>query len=102
MLLNSIARAGDVVGRLGGDEFALFIPSAPTGTGDDMARRIRHAAASFDTDALTSGLSLSTGVATTGPDESPNIDALLARADRAMYHARSTRGRRDAAASPSR
>jgi diguanylate cyclase (GGDEF)-like protein len=85
-------RTIDKFGRYGGEEFLLILPD----TADDAAVRIldrlRAIIADLDWTAFSSGMqvTISAGVATLKPDETP--DAILARADSALYAAKA-RGR---------
>lgn len=81
-------RANDIVGRIGGEEFAAIIPE-PLDLALPIAERIR---ASFETAAtevrgLAVGATVSVGAATSY-ELVTNIDALIARADVALYRAK--------------
>jgi diguanylate cyclase len=85
-------RAIDKFGRYGGEEFLLVLPDTP---GDVAARsldRLRAIIANLDWSAFSQGMqvTISAGVATLKPNETP--DAILARADSALYAAKA-RGR---------
>jgi diguanylate cyclase (GGDEF)-like protein len=86
-LLGSV-RATDLVARLGGDEFVVLVEEANDGTDglEELAARVREALGRPLT--LSDGSVLpvggSVGIArTSDPDDSP--EAMLARADAAMY-----------------
>ncbi|MDQ3769481.1 MAG: GGDEF domain-containing protein, partial [Actinomycetota bacterium] len=86
-------RGGDVLGRLGGDEFVVLLPGAGLGGAQRVADALRAAVAArpIDADGVAVSVTLSLGVAA-GPAE--NLEALLARADEALYQAkREGRGR---------
>ncbi|MGY4514460.1 GGDEF domain-containing protein [Lysobacter sp. HA18] len=76
-------RATDVLGRWGGEEFLLVMPGAPD-VGTTALERIREAVACGACPGRR--VTLSAGVATHRPGE--DADALLARADRALYRAK--------------
>jgi diguanylate cyclase (GGDEF)-like protein len=85
-------RDNDRFGRFGGEEFLLLLPDTPA---DDAARildRLREIIADLDWSAFSPGMqvTVSAGIATLKPDETP--DSFLARADRALYAAKD-RGR---------
>lgn len=81
-------RADDVIGRLGGEEFAVLLPDTPDDVALDVAERLRAAIE----DAVVpfgSGVhfTASIGIATFKGNDA-DIDALLYRADRALYEAK--------------
>lgn len=79
-------RASDVVGRWGGEEFLLICPQTPAEGALMVAERLR--AATQDAPMPEAGrVTLSAGVAAWRPSDS--IDSLLARADAALYAAKS-------------
>jgi diguanylate cyclase (GGDEF)-like protein len=85
-------RSIDRFGRYGGEEFLLILPETPHDTAARILDRQREIIAELDWSAFSLGLSvtISAGVATLAPNEAP--DALLARADSALYAAKA-RGR---------
>lgn len=91
--MRAICRDSDMLGRLGGEEFAVLLRRIPPEHAMAAAERLREAVASVrvpvgeDTIAPTA----SVGVACLSPDDT-GFDALLIRADRALYRAK-TEGR---------
>jgi diguanylate cyclase (GGDEF)-like protein len=85
-------RSIDKFGRYGGEEFLLVLPDTPHDKAKQMLDRLRIIVESLDWTAFSDGLgvTISAGVATLHPQETP--DALLARADSALYAAKA-RGR---------
>jgi diguanylate cyclase (GGDEF)-like protein len=85
-------RTIDRFGRYGGEEFLLLLPGTANEAAAHSLDRLRAIVAELDWSALSAGMSvtISAGVATLAPDETP--DALLARADCALYAAKE-RGR---------
>jgi diguanylate cyclase (GGDEF)-like protein len=85
-------RGVDRFGRYGGEEFLLVLPDTPDDVALRLLDRLRQIIASLDWSAFSPGMrvTISAGVATLRPDETP--DALLARADSALYQAKA-RGR---------
>jgi diguanylate cyclase (GGDEF)-like protein len=82
----------DKFGRYGGEEFLLILPETPHEVAARILDRQREIIAELDWSAFSPGMSvtISAGVATLAPNEAP--DALLARADSALYAAKA-RGR---------
>jgi diguanylate cyclase len=85
-------RTIDKFGRYGGEEFLLLLPDTPNDAAVRSLDRLRAIIAELDWSALSAGMAvtISAGVATLAPDETP--DAVLARADCALYAAKG-RGR---------
>ena len=81
-------RATDIIGRLGGEEFAAIV-AEPMEVATAIAERVR---ASFETaGAVIAGHAIGATVsigAATATDVVTNIDALIARADAALYRAK--------------
>jgi diguanylate cyclase (GGDEF)-like protein len=82
----------DRFGRYGGEEFLLVLPDTPDDEAVRTLDRLRAIVADLDWSAFSPGMqvTISAGVATLKPDETP--DAFLARADSALYIAKA-RGR---------
>ncbi len=85
-------RSIDRFGRYGGEEFLLIMPDTPHDVAARVLDRQREIIADLDWSAFSPGMrvTISAGVATLAPNEAP--DALLARADSALYAAKA-RGR---------
>jgi diguanylate cyclase (GGDEF)-like protein len=81
-------RASDIIGRLGGEEFAAIV-SEPMETAARIAERIRAGFESAGTVIVEKpiGATVSIG-AVTSYEAVENLDALLARADAALYRAK--------------
>jgi diguanylate cyclase (GGDEF)-like protein len=86
-------RATDVPARYGGDEFIVLLPETPMKGALDVAERIRTAVSgtSLALEGESVDASVSIGVACF-PEDGRSLDALAARADRALYQAKQ-RGR---------
>ncbi len=95
LLLHAVAlrireavRDRDVVSRLGGDEFAVLLRNAPDETAREVARRIAAALERrFNVGGATMDIEASIGIAL-APQHGSDVDALLQRADLAMYRAK--------------
>jgi diguanylate cyclase (GGDEF)-like protein len=82
-------RYTDVSARYGGDEFIVLLPETPLKGALDVAERIRAAISGtpLDLDGKHVVCSVSIGVAYF-PEDGRTLDALAARADRALYQAK--------------
>ncbi|ABR90726.1 Hypothetical protein mma_1667 [Janthinobacterium sp. Marseille] len=99
--LKTNSRHSDVVARLGGDEFAMVMVGAHMENARFVAEKMVEAISApyvLD-DTLTSHISASIGVATY-PESGTTSEALLHRADGAMYKAKNLGRRRVALATP--
>lgn len=83
-------RPSDFLGRMGGEEFAILLPETSVDAASTMAERIRVAVEAsvipFSSDPAR--MTVSIGVAQWRLDGSDTIEALLARADAALYEAK--------------
>lgn len=88
-LINEMVRGCDTAGRVGGEEFCIAVWNCPNEPAERLAERIRQAFAQLSHDGLNDDIRLtaSFGVATATPDES--YEQLFARADEALYEAKS-------------
>lgn len=79
----------DVVARIGGEEFAVLLPSADLASAQRAAERLRSAldGQPAETDAGPVRCTVSIGIATMD-EATPGVDALLKRADLALYEAK--------------
>lgn len=86
--LHECFRSHDVVGRLGGEEFAVLLPHTDRAGALVAAERFRSAieAQSFALKpTLRTRLSVTIGIASLGLSEKDTLDALMHRADGALY-----------------
>ena len=88
-LMEATFRQIDVVARIGGEEFAVLLPSADVAVAQRAAERLRAAieAQPASTDAGPVRCTVSIGIATMD-QVTPSVDALLKRADEALYAAK--------------
>jgi len=95
--IDSQVRASDVAARYGGEEFIVLLPDTDTSSGIRLAERIRLAisASAYDLPCgETVSITLSIGIAGVAPaPDSEDLktvgDSLIARADVALYRAKS-------------
>jgi len=76
----AVLRSGDLLARYGGEEFAALFPAQPTNAAVAVVERLRNA--------TPGGQTCSAGVACWDRNETP--EALIARADAALYEAKHT------------
>jgi len=90
-ILAAEVRKDDVAGRIGGEEFALLLWSAELQDAWSICERIRSKIESRcfeDADGCAIRMTVSAGLAAFGPEDA-DLDTLLARADCALYEAKS-------------
>jgi diguanylate cyclase (GGDEF)-like protein len=87
--VQSELRATDVPARYGGDEFIVLLPETPPKGALDVAERIRNAIGgrALGIDGQQVAATVSIGIACY-PEDGRSLDALAARADRALYQAK--------------
>ena len=87
-LLGARLREGDCLARIGGEEFMIVLRQCDVSRGRRVAESVRHnvAASQIRTAAGEVPITVSLGVAEWADDES--FDALVERADRALYDAK--------------
>ena len=88
--VQSMLRAGDIVGRFGGEEFVILLSGADLKQAMGAAERCRVAVAKMEVpDAPYLSVTASVGVAAF-PDHGEDLDGLLKASDRAMYMAKAS------------
>jgi len=87
--LRATVRDADIVFRIGGEEFLVLLPDAGMSTARQVAQRLRHALAEHPVEFRGRSIvvTASFGI-TTLQHDSDDWDALLRRADRAVYRAK--------------
>lgn len=88
--IESAVRDFDIVGRFGGEEFAIILVNTDRPLAEMIGERIRHeiAAAPIHTRRGNIQVTISIGLAMLAPGD--DRDAVVERADRAMYEAKRT------------
>jgi diguanylate cyclase (GGDEF)-like protein len=79
----------DIPARYGGEEFAIVLPGTDSGGAKHIAERLRKAVMdkTFSADSGSFGVTISLGIATS-PSDAKAKEALVAKADQALYEAK--------------
>lgn len=87
--LKTAVRTYDVLGRYGGEEFLAMLPHTNLAEAEAVAERMRQAiaAAPFDIGGNAIRVTASLGV-TQSPDVEDEVNAVIRRADEALYRAK--------------
>jgi diguanylate cyclase (GGDEF)-like protein len=83
-------RGTDLIGRYGGEEIAILLPGTNPSDAERVAERVRASIAGMQmvVGEHRIGVTVSMGVALAAQAHEYAVDALLARADEALYHAK--------------
>jgi diguanylate cyclase (GGDEF)-like protein/PAS domain S-box-containing protein len=87
---SSVLRRGDLFGRIGGEEFALLLPGCQPDLAEQIAERLQREIQRLvftSPDGQRFGVTISLGVTYLRAND-PDLSALFARADAAMYTAK--------------
>jgi diguanylate cyclase (GGDEF)-like protein len=93
-LMQTHTRTADLIGRTEPDEFVLVMCDATRDGAREACERLRSAVQSHPWESLAAGLVITTSIGLCELDGKLNAAQLLARADRALYFARSKGGNR--------
>ncbi|WP_419342240.1 sensor domain-containing diguanylate cyclase [Achromobacter sp. PD1] len=85
-LMSDGSRSGDTVARAGGEEFVMLLPGAPLEAAIALVERLRQRIAT-EPGAVATPFTISAGVAAY-PAHGATLDAVLQRADQALYYAK--------------
>ena len=101
VLVRNCLRKEDLLARYGGEEFVVLLPGAAPPAAAILAERIREevAARPFDANGHLVRVTVSQGVASEAGDTLPSLEAMLGRADEALYSAKN-QGRNRVVAMP--
>lgn len=83
--LQAELRQYDLLARIGGEEFAILLPQTPLGVAANTAERLREASQELSDGRISLTVSIGIAESTTGE----SLDSILARADKALYAAKS-------------
>jgi len=85
-----VLRDPDILGRLGGEEFAVALPGTDLAGAVQAAERVRQAVKAARVPGCDAGHALTVSIGVVLVDPGEDINAALARADRALYLAKSS------------
>ena len=83
-----VLRRSDIIGRYGGEEFAVVLPQTDRDAALAIAERLRAHVGEIDVPATPRTLSVSVGVVSEVVQSGEDLDAILDKADRALYEAK--------------
>lgn len=96
IISTAVERPGDLVARYGGEEFAVILPNTDAEGAIQVAQRIQMQLKSCQLlhadSAISDYVTMSLGIASTVPTSASEPDTLIAKADKALYQAK-TQGR---------
>jgi diguanylate cyclase (GGDEF)-like protein len=89
-LLRRECRQSDIVGRLGGEEFALMLPETPLIQAEALARRITDECRALIVPSRDTSIRItcSIGISEIDGGDDESLEAVLSRADTALYEAK--------------
>ncbi|HEY4548496.1 MAG TPA: GGDEF domain-containing protein [Pedomonas sp.] len=87
-LLRETARAGDIIGRTGGEEFLVLLPGTTRAGAFEFAERVRQRLETLAIPALGPGKTVTGSFGLTERQGSESLQAMIERADRRLYAAK--------------
>jgi diguanylate cyclase (GGDEF)-like protein len=88
-IANKMIREGDYLARFGGEEFVMVLAGTNAGAASTVAERTREAVAAEEFGEIEPGSRVTISCGVTEFRRGESVDALLVRADEAMYAAKS-------------
>ena len=88
-LINDMVRSCDTAGRVGGEEFCIAVYNCPNEPAERLAERIRQAFAQLTHEGLSNDIRLTASFGVATASEGETYERLFARADAALYKAKS-------------
>lgn len=88
-IVRKTLREEDISARYGGDEFCIILPNTDMASAKNVAQRLIQL---FEDNMSDSGVTLSIGLAMTGPDALLDPETLVKTADAAMYESKEVKG----------
>ena len=88
-LIGEMVRGCDTAGRVGGEEFCIAVTNCPNAPAERLAERIRQAFAQLSHEGLSNDIRLTASFGVATAQEGETYERLFARADEALYKAKS-------------
>lgn len=88
ILSSHLRREGECIARYGGEEFSIILPNTSRQQATEYAKLLRQAINQLEIPHPYGQVTISLGVATTNQPDKLSIEALIAQADQALYHAK--------------
>ncbi len=89
-LMQRHLRAGDRLARFGGEEFVLLMPRTDERDAIEVVERLRHLVATHAWSEVADGMALTVSIGVAQAHPRDHAEALLARADTALYGAKAS------------
>jgi diguanylate cyclase (GGDEF)-like protein len=87
-LMVNFRRSGDLIGRMGGEEFLIALPGLDELAAVDLCQRLRRSIETDDWAEIRPELRVTVSFGVCARTDESDVDALVERADAAMYRAK--------------